>query len=374
MPDWIRERVDADIVRQLSVYAHEAEMKGDLHSKQLELIHEHRWFRMFIPRSMGGLGLTLPEVVKLEEALAWADGSTAWVATLCGGAGWFVGFVEESIAREFFTADRLCIAGSGSATGIAEVVEGGYRINGSWPYASGALHATTFTANCVIYENGHPQLNVDGSERILPFILKPNEVIVKKTWGAAGMIATASHSFSISNIVVPSARCFDIVPGAATLSNPVYQYPFMQLAEATLAANISGMTARFLDLTADCVPDARNGVRNEAILKYQGDVSRRRKSFIEIVDKSWNELIEFNQINEGTLQRVSQLSYELVRACRVTIDVIYPLCGMNSGSSEGELNRVWRNIDTALSHALFRKRLIAESSSLSLATKPTASA
>ncbi|MEJ1240521.1 acyl-CoA dehydrogenase [Chryseolinea sp. T2] len=372
MPDWINKVLDNDVAGRLTAFAHAAEMRGDLHPRQLELLHEHRWFRMFIPKSFGGIGLTLPEVVRLEEALAWADGSTAWVATLCGGAGWFIGFVETAIVKEFFTGDRVCIAGSGSATGTAEVVAGGYRISGSWPFASGALHATAFTANCKVHENGHPKLGADGREIVLPFIFKPDEVEVKRTWGATGMIATASHSFSISDITVPVERCFEISPATAKLSDPVYQYPFLQLAEATLAANISGMTVRFLELIADNTSYPKNSrTCNELSSAHQSTVNKLRVFFSASVDQTWKQLIDSGKVEEVALRQVSQYSYELVRACRVSIDVLYALCSLDSGSREGELNRVWRNIDTALSHALFRKRLVAEMPSLSLATSPT---
>src|SRR5689334_7252695 len=87
----------SDIASQIAAFAREAEMPGDLHPRQLTLIHEQKWLRIFIPKSLGGLGLSLPEVVGLEESLAWVDGSTAWVVTLCAGAGWFVGFVEPGV-------------------------------------------------------------------------------------------------------------------------------------------------------------------------------------------------------------------------------------------------------------------------------------
>jgi hypothetical protein len=42
------------------------------------------------------------------------------------------------------------IAGSGAATGRAEVVPGGYRVSGRWRFVSGAQYATTSTANCLV--------------------------------------------------------------------------------------------------------------------------------------------------------------------------------------------------------------------------------
>ena len=182
-------------------------------------------------------------------------------------------------------------------------------------------------------------------------------MVVKQTWGATGMNATASHSLFVSDVHVPSERCFEISSAAARLGDPVYQYPFLQLAEATLAANISGMTVRFLQLSENCTRDAKQEVIDDVISKHQDEVGKLRASFSDSLDRSWKQLIDQGVIEDVKLRQVSDRSYELVRACRICIDVIYPLCKERSGSGHGELNRVWRNIDTALSHALFRKRL-----------------
>jgi alkylation response protein AidB-like acyl-CoA dehydrogenase len=44
------------------------------------------------------------------------------------------------------------VASSTGATGKAIPAEGGYRITGRWPFASGAPHATTLAAVCEVDE------------------------------------------------------------------------------------------------------------------------------------------------------------------------------------------------------------------------------
>lgn len=349
-------RLSPQIAVELRQFAHEAETSGDLHPRQLELLRRNGWFRMFIPKSFGGLGLTLPEVVRLEEALAWADGSTAWVATLCGGAGWFIGFVHPTVADEFFTGNGICVAGSGAVGGTAEIVQDGYVINGSWPFASGSLHATAFTANCAVYERGKPIFNPDGSERILPFVLKPSDVVIKKTWAASGMVATGSHSFSVSDVRVPGERSFELLPSHARLNDPVYQYPFLQLAETTLAANISGMTIRLLELAAESVAtDHRSYHQQEVINDHIAQLNNLRSGFFSNLDASWQQLISTREIHDSVLTELSRHSHEIARICRSAVDMLDAINVHESNNNESD--RVRRNIATALSHALFRKRL-----------------
>jgi hypothetical protein len=76
--------------------------------------------------------LALLQAVRLEEAIAEAEGSCGWVVTRCAGAGWFAGFLPPALAREVVATAGMCLAGSGAATGTAQRTAEGWRINGRW--------------------------------------------------------------------------------------------------------------------------------------------------------------------------------------------------------------------------------------------------
>src|SRR5690606_26840694 len=118
----------------------------------------------------GGEEKTLPEILRIIEGLAKADGSLAWTVTLCSGAAWFSGFLDKQLATEIFINPQACFAGSGAVGGTATKTSKGYLINGFWEYASGALHATIFTANCILKDNkGNSCLDNNGKEIIKSF-------------------------------------------------------------------------------------------------------------------------------------------------------------------------------------------------------------
>src|SRR3954468_635531 len=102
-------------VQLIRAHAAEAEQSGKLHPAQLQLIYDQQWFNLLSPAAYGGLQTSLPQLVKTEEALSWADGSLGWVITLCCGAGWFGGFLDAGIARQIYNDPKACIAGSGAA-------------------------------------------------------------------------------------------------------------------------------------------------------------------------------------------------------------------------------------------------------------------
>ncbi|GAA4315667.1 acyl-CoA dehydrogenase [Compostibacter hankyongensis] len=348
-------------VKTLRQTAAAAEKSGKLHPRQLELIYAQRWFKLFVPRDYGGLQLTLPEALHTEESLAWADGSVGWTVTLCSGACWFVGFLPPDVAVRLFHDPEVCLAGSGRPSGRAICTGNGYEITGSWDYATGAPHATVFTVNCVLEKDGAVLRNEDGSPLIRSFWFLKDEVTLTENWQTTGMIATASHSFSVERLRVPSARCFRIDGASAFLKDPLYQYPFLQFAEATLVVNSSGMAAHFMELCHDQLTRKRQAPHSNAprillaeqlLEKSRNSWQRDRQSFYAAVQDSWDRLVTEGSVPPDALKAVSNTSRQLAATARKLVDELYPHCGLSAATAGTEINRVWRDFHTATQHSL----------------------
>jgi alkylation response protein AidB-like acyl-CoA dehydrogenase len=358
-PSEIIPKESAEVIRRLAA---EAEKLDNLHPDQIDLIYKHKWFKMFIPKEYGGLGWSLPEVLRVEESLSWADGSTGWVVTLCSGAGWFSGFLDASSRKEILLNDRVCFAGSGAATGIANRTSAGYFVTGQWKYASGSLCATVFTANCIIQDAGTTELNPDGSPVVGAFLFHKDEVLLHRQWKSIGMIATGSHSFEVKELAVPANRRLTIDGKHAILHDPVYQYPFLQMAEATLAVNLSGMAMNFVDLCDPFFskkmeerkqPKSKRADLRELLANARAALNRYRHDFYTVVTRSWVLCERGETLPRGVLNQVTKTSHALAHGALRVVDELYPYCGLSATDPRTELNRVWRNIHTASQHALF---------------------
>lgn len=307
--------------------------------------------------------MSIPQVLRIEEGLSWADGSTGWVVTLCGGAGWFVGFLQPSLLQKILLNDKVCFAGSGAATGTANLVAGEYEVGGVWKYASGSLHATVFTANCVVQKDGEAQYEKDGTPLVRAFLFYRDEVILHREWNSMGMIATASHSFEVKALKIPVDRCFVIGADHAIMQDAIYRYPFLQLAQTTLTVNLSGMAIKFLDLCSSIFRQKmqpRTAVQSPGPLRLldaaYAEINQCRLAFYEAAESSWRMCEHGDGLSQTTLDEVTTQSYALAhKALRLT-DELYPYCGLTAADPRQEINRVWRNIHTASQHALFTSR------------------
>lgn len=353
--------IDSKLTETIRRFAADAEKSGSLHREQLSIIYEQKQFNLFVPKIYNGLQLSLPEALQIEECLAWADGSTGWTVTLCSGANWFIGFLKPALAKLIFNEEKVCLAGSGRSSGTASIIEGGYEISGYWSYATGAAHATAFTANCVIEKNGIIMQNKDGSPMVQSFLFLRKEVIIHEDWDCMGMIATSSHSFEVKKLRVHEDRSFVIDNNHAEINHPLFQYPFLQFAEATLAINSSGMAIRFMDLCETIFTEKKSNtinqeeiisIRNQHLEAAINDMKEIRQSFYSVIQHSWNECLRANTISMERLKEISEASKKLAAKSRNIVDTLYPYCGLIAAKKDSEINRVWRNLHTASLHPL----------------------
>jgi alkylation response protein AidB-like acyl-CoA dehydrogenase len=352
---------DKKTIAALRKYAAVADKKSALQPEQLSLIYKYEWFKIFVSKEYGGLELSLPDALLLEEQLAYIDGSLGWTITLCAGANLFVGYIDKKIAKQIFSKQKVCFGGSGAATGKAAITDDGYIINGYWKYATGAPHLTHFTANCIIEKDGEPVLDKNNQHLIQSFFFKRSEVKVIEYWHTPGLKATAGHSFSVENLYVPNERSFIINAETVTHNDAVFLFPFLQFAELTLAVNTLGMTSHLLE-EANAVINKRRQLKKITIRQYDysnkliGDASNKiemlRTKFYETAATAWNELLIKKNIPVKTLNNISKLSARLVKECRARVAAVYPYCGLSAINGKTEIERIFRDVFTASQHSL----------------------
>ena len=104
-------------------------------------------FRLALPRAAGGAEVDLLSFLDVAEALAAADGSAGWCLVQGSfSAAQVVAFLRPEVVREVFGDGKTVLANGTGNGGTAVPVDGGYRLSGRWPFASGCTHATWYKA------------------------------------------------------------------------------------------------------------------------------------------------------------------------------------------------------------------------------------
>lgn len=350
-----------DDIRLIRSYSLSAEEQGALTPAQLQLIYDHKWFKVMVPEYVGGRELSLPEAMRLLEAAAWADGSFGWVLNLGAGANMFAAFLPAEIAKKMFSHPEIYIAGSGALSGKAEKIDGGYIVDGTWKYASGASHSSYFSVSCIITQNGEPTKDKKGGFETRSFIIPKHQVIISRLWNSYGLKATASHDFEVEDVLVPDDLSFSLAEPSMFADGPLYKFPFVQLAEALLAVTMSGMACHFIDLFEVLVKEKLQSDPNrkkdyplaeKAISNSNVALTNARTGLYRSVEESWLWYEKGETPSDAELNQITITAKQCAFIARTEVENLYPWAGMDAIIPETDLNRVWRDIHTASQHIL----------------------
>jgi 3-hydroxy-9,10-secoandrosta-1,3,5(10)-triene-9,17-dione monooxygenase len=157
--------------------------------------------RLMVPARFGGHQTSVRTYIDVMAELGRGCGSTSWVACLINVCAWLASLFPERAQADIWGANPdAWIAGSLAPNGETVPVDGGWRVSGRWPWASGSMHAQW--AACGIHMN-----NERGEVTNLGLSLMPIEdLIVEDTWFMAGMKGTGSNTIVAKNVFVPEHR------------------------------------------------------------------------------------------------------------------------------------------------------------------------
>jgi 3-hydroxy-9,10-secoandrosta-1,3,5(10)-triene-9,17-dione monooxygenase len=205
--------------------------------------------RVCQPARFGGGELGWDILCEMSIEMARGDGSQAWVANVYAEHPYLVAMFEDRAQHEVWddNADMLISASLLPVGGRVEKVDGGYRLTGKWPFASGVHHAGW----AIVGEAGEA---ADGQRDHLLFLIPRADFAIDDDWFTVGMSGTGSASVVLDATFVPSHRTIrarDILagttPGARINKAPLYRMPLMGFAQTALAAVPIGTALGMVD-------------------------------------------------------------------------------------------------------------------------------
>ena len=175
------------------------------------------------------------------ESLARADASVAWTVMI--GAGSWIDLAHlprETFDALYATNPDAITAGVFNPTASITPVDGGYRVNGRWSFASGCEHAD------VIFGNGVEGI-VDGMPQLRGAVFAPGDVTIEDTWSVSGLCGTGSHHFHVDGAVVPAERTYDPMGGEPCIDALIVHLPPPAVFSLVMASVALGIAQGALD-------------------------------------------------------------------------------------------------------------------------------
>lgn len=312
----------------------------------LETIFNQKWLRIWIPKEYNGLGCSFGEGLRVLQEVAEIDGSLGWLVTLCSGANFFSRNIVHEQALEIFTNEKVCFGGGGMLGGTAEKIGDKYLINGLWNYATGAPYLSHFTLNAQITKNGNPLFGANGEPEFLSFVLDKEQVELVPSWKSMGMVATASHSFKVTDQYVPESRAF--VYNNFYVDDYVSRIPFETFADLTLLVNYLGMTQHYLE---ESFKIKEIPLQHE-LKEYLLETNRKVNDYVKRIE---DILLDGKQLETDFIAEIHIFGEKAVEDLIIMIIKLYQILGIRASVTESEINQIFRDFFTATQHFNFRK-------------------
>jgi indole-3-acetate monooxygenase len=316
-------------------------------------------FRMLVPRSLGGDEIDPITACQIVEEVAIQDGAAGWCAMIGACNGHFGGLLPAAGASEVFADRDVVLAGTFRPTGVAVAVEGGYRITGRWPFASGIMHSDWLMGGCSVLDGGSLRRTTSGAPMVKLTFFPRAEAQVLDTWYTVGLRGTGSHDFEVKDLFVPESRSlwFSDPP---VERGPLYSLPAIALF-ATLIACVSLGIARhalevFKDLAGVKKPTysqelLRAGAVAQSQLGQAEGLLRAGRAFLfESLAVAWEVARRgepLSWMQRGLLWlSATQAATQALQA----IDIVYRAGGASAVYAATHLERCLRDIHTASQH------------------------
>ena len=311
-------------------------------------------FRMLIPCSLGGDELDPMNACKVVEELSILDGAVGWCAMIGACNGLFGGLLPRAGAAEIYADRDVVLAGQFRPSGTAVQVEGGYRVTGRWPFASGIMHSRWLMGGCQIVE---PSGAGTGAAKLM--FMPHGDATVLDTWHVGGLRGTGSHDFEANDVFVPASRTVSFADPPVE-PGPLYSLPSIALF-ATMVASVSLGIGRhaievFKRLGGVKKPTFSSGLLRDGAVaqahlgEAEGFLRAGRAFLFESVRSAWQMAQRGERLSWHDRGLLWLSATQAVTQALHAVDLVYRAGGAASVYTSTQLERCLRDIRAASQH------------------------
>ena len=340
----------------IAAFADRTEAERRLPAPLADALHEAGLFRMLLPRSLGGAELDPSTFVQVMEEIARADASTAWVIGQTAGCSMIAAYLDREAAAKVFAPPRAVLAWGAGPQGRAVAGEGGYRLTGSWAFASGIHQATWVGAHApVVGADGIPHRHADGTPVVRTLLFPMAAATLTDAWNVMGLRGTGSDTYSVKDLFVP--RPYTTARDEASERRevgPLYCFPSGSLYASGFAFVSLGIARSLFDavvaLAGDKTPrGGKRPLRESAVTQSmlaQADarLNAARVYVLATLDEILAEAGRSGALTLGQRVRIRQAASHASHEGREVGTLLYHAAGANAIFAGGPWERRMRDL------------------------------
>ena len=322
----------------------------------LDGLHDAALFRLLLPRMLDGGEVDPVTFVAVVEEIAKGDGSAAWCLCQAGGCAMTAAYLSPEVARDVFADRRAVLAWGPGPDARAVAVDCGYRVTGTWSFASGCRHATWLGGHCpIVTADGAPRRRGDGrrEERTMLFPAASAELV--DVWHVSGLRGTGSDAFTVTDLFVPHAYSVSRDdPAERRHPGPLYCFPAGSLYASGFAGVALGLARAMLDAFVELAREKTprgghrtlrdNHVVQSQVAQAEARLRSARMFLLGSLGEIWGEVGR-----SGTLTMEQRMTIRLaatyaIHQARDVADAAYAAAGSSAIFTAGAFERRFRDI------------------------------
>ena len=346
------------LIREHAEVIEQARMPAPL----VDALHDAGVFRAMLPHELGGLEAEPVEWLQMIEELSRINASVGWNAFIQSGIG--LTFLDPETFERFRErgGGRLILAMNlGRMAGKAVRVEGGYRVSGRWPFASGSPFATWLGGmSMVCGEDGSPVLRANGLPQPLLAIWPADQARIIDTWDGLGLRGTGSGDFEISGLFVPDEQVNTELFGTPNYDRALFRIKEMPeighgahalgVASAALESFVAAVNSKPLPGSTRQLAMGHMQAHQIAFARADVLVRAARTLLHETVRAAYEDATVHAELDLELRVRLREANIFTVRAAREAVGLVFEMAGSSAVYRGRPIEQAFRDINTAANH------------------------
>jgi 3-hydroxy-9,10-secoandrosta-1,3,5(10)-triene-9,17-dione monooxygenase len=318
-------------------------------------------FKVAVPRRWGGLCLSAHGMAQVAVELAKGCPSTGWIYCISNSASWVASLAPDAVQEDVFAAGVPIMCSAVNPPGTFTLVDGGYRVDGAFPYSSGCLDSA-WGMFALASKNAEGRFIPAGQ-----FYAPLSDATIQDTWFVAGLKGTGSNTVAFKDAFVPQHRVVPPAPpgqppGKKHVGEPSDYFALLPHLRSVMLGVLVGMAEAALEVVTGGT--SKRGIvyttyarqtDSHVVQKEIGEAATMIHTARVLMDRA-NQLIDEAALNQRTITYLEQTRNkgETVFATDLLVKAVEKLMYVSGSSGFMEstpLQRYWRDLNVAARHA-----------------------
>ena len=316
-----------------------------------------------LPKRLGGVGLSFTDFCRMQIEIAKGDPAISWVVQIINGTSWVTSLAPDSVQDAVFANGPATVCGAYNPPGKARKVDGGWIINGAWPYTSGSRQSS-WAQQGVVMEGDDSPVVPGISMCYIPF----SDLTIKDTWYVTGMQGTGSDTSVATDVFIPDGQMVLMDERAGQIDRtkrhfgaPSDVLPVVPVVRTTgIAQLIGGVEAMLEIVTAEAAkkpvltttigPRINSGAYMSDLGEAAAMIDTAKLILFHLVGEFDQLGLTDTELSLDDKARHRAQCAQMIKLVHSASESLMFLAGSSSFSLDKPISRYWKDISMGLRH------------------------